>query len=58
MFVLQVGTAINVTHDRATQVGDMVRAAAEVTSVDGRRITFAVKAFDGTVRFCSCTVLS
>ena len=37
------------THDRATPVGGSVRAAAEVTAVEGRRIIFTVKAFDGKV---------
>jgi fluoroacetyl-CoA thioesterase len=50
MLFLQVGTAISVTHDRATPVGVSVRAAADVTSVEGRRVTFAVKAFDDSVR--------
>ena len=55
MLLLQVGTAISVTHDRATQVGVTVRAAAEVTSVEGRRISFVVKAFDDTVGFAAVT---
>ena len=45
-----VGTRLDVTHDAATPVGMKVRAQAEVTAVEGRRITFAVSAFDGRER--------
>ena len=41
-----VGTRLEVTHDAATPVGMRVWAEAEVTAVDGRRITLAVRAFD------------
>ena len=41
-----VGTAININHTAPTPVGMKVRASAMVTAIDGRRITFAVKAFD------------
>lgn len=41
-----VGTKLDVSHDAATPVGMAVRAEAEVTAVDGRRITFRVTAFD------------
>lgn len=41
-----VGTALNIEHISATPVGLEVRATAEVTAVDGKAITFAVKAFD------------
>jgi fluoroacetyl-CoA thioesterase len=41
-----VGTAINIRHLAATPVGHRVRGEAEVTSVDGRRIVFDVRAFD------------
>ena len=41
-----VGTRLNVSHDAATPVGMEVRAVAEVTAVDGRRITFRVTASD------------
>ncbi len=41
-----VGTHLDVSHDAATPVGMAVRAEAEVTAVDGRRITFRVTAFD------------
>ena len=41
-----VGTRLEITHDAATPVGSAVRAEAEVTAVDRRKITFAVRAFD------------
>lgn len=41
-----VGISLNVQHKAATPLGLGVRAEAEVTAVDGRRITFEVKAFD------------
>lgn len=41
-----VGTHLDISHDAATPVGMTVRAEAEVTAVDGRSITFAVRAFD------------
>ena len=42
-----VGIALDVQHKAATPVGMNVRAEAEVTAVDGRKIVFAVRAFDG-----------
>jgi fluoroacetyl-CoA thioesterase len=41
-----VGTAIDVRHLAATPVGHTVRADAEVTAVDGKRIKFSVSARD------------
>lgn len=41
-----VGTVVNVRHLAATPVGQTVTAEAEVTQVEGRRITFAVTARD------------
>ncbi len=41
-----VGTMLNIEHISATPVGMEVRAEAEVTAVNGKVITFAVKAFD------------
>jgi fluoroacetyl-CoA thioesterase len=41
-----VGTAIDVRHLAATPVGHTVRAEAEVTAVDGKRIEFKVSARD------------
>lgn len=41
-----VGTHVDVHHLKATPVGDTVTLTAEVTAVDGRRITFKVRAED------------
>jgi len=41
-----VGTALNIEHISATPVGVEVRAEATVTAVEGKVITFEVKAFD------------
>ena len=41
-----VGIALNIEHISATPVGLDVRAEAEVTAVEGKVITFSVKAFD------------
>ena len=41
-----VGTEVNVKHLAATPVGMNVRARAEVTAVDGRRVSFQVQAWD------------
>ena len=41
-----VGIELNIQHISATPVGLEVRAEAEVVAVDGKVITFEVKAFD------------
>ena len=41
-----VGIELNISHLSATPVGLEVRAAAEVTAVDGKIITFSVAAYD------------
>src|SRR5262245_29655349 len=41
-----VGTAVDVHHLAATPVGHVVTAQAEVTGVDGRRVTYHVSARD------------
>ena len=41
-----VGTALNIEHISATPVGLDVRAEATVTAVEGKVITFEIKAFD------------
>ena len=43
-----VGTMVNVKHLAATPLGATVTARAELTAVDGRRLTFKVSAHDGT----------
>jgi fluoroacetyl-CoA thioesterase len=41
-----VGTHVDVRHLKATPVGDTLTLSAEVTSVDGRRVQFRVRAED------------
>lgn len=41
-----VGTRLEVTHDAATPIGMRVWAEAEVTAVEGKKITLSVRAFD------------
>jgi fluoroacetyl-CoA thioesterase len=43
---MSVGVNLNVTHLAATPVGMRVTARAELTAVDGRRLTFKVEARD------------
>lgn len=42
-----VGAHIDVSHTRPTPLGGTVRATATLTCVEGRKLTFAVKAEDG-----------
>jgi fluoroacetyl-CoA thioesterase len=42
-----LGTVVNVNHTSATLVGQTVTVTAEITAVQGRRITFKVTAHDG-----------
>ena len=41
-----VGISININHNKPTPVGLPVRAEAVIVNIDGRKITFDVKAFD------------
>ena len=41
-----VGSRLDVTHDAATPIGMKVWAEAEVTAVEGRKLTFDVAAYD------------
>ena len=42
-----VGGHIESSHLRPSKIGDVVRAAAEVTKVDGKKIEFKVAAYSG-----------
>lgn len=41
-----VGTQINTSHIKASPIGATITASAQLTEVDGRKLTFAVKAWD------------
>lgn len=43
-----VGTALNVKHVAATPVGMRVRCESELIQVEGRALTFSVKAYDAS----------
>jgi len=43
---MSVGTNLNISHLAATPVGMRVTARAELTAVEGRRLTFKVEAHD------------
>lgn len=42
-----VGTWLEIAHLAATAVGGQVKAEAELVAVEGRKLTFAVVAYDG-----------
>ena len=42
-----LGISVNVTHLAATLPGQTVTATAEITAVEGRKVTFRVSAHDG-----------
>ena len=46
-----VGTQMNTSHIEASPLGATITASAELTEVEGRKLTFAVKAWDekGTI---------
>ena len=41
-----VGTAINITHDKASGLGELIKESATLKAVDGRKLTFDVIATD------------
>lgn len=41
-----VGTLVSVSHDRASAIGEVITAKARITESSGRKITFAVEAFN------------
>ena len=41
-----VGISLNITHDRATKMGDTVTATATLTAVEGRKLTYSVEGSD------------
>ena len=49
-----VGISLNAKHLAATPVGMDVRACAELTEVDGRRLVFKIEAFDSKEKIGEC----
>lgn len=49
-----VGTWLEVSHLAATPVGAEVRAEAELTAIEGRRLTFTVVAHDNRNKIGEC----
>ena len=43
---ISLGTAMNIRHVAATPVGGRIRLQAVVTEIEGRRVSFAVTAYD------------
>jgi len=43
-----VGTLMNATHDRPSPVGATITATATLTEIDGRKLTFAIEAYDNS----------
>ena len=41
-----VGTQMNTSHIKASPIGATITASAELTEVEGRKLTFVVKAWD------------
>lgn len=52
-----VGSRVELDHLAATPVGGTVQIRAEITEVDGRRVTFAVQADDGAGTAATATVV-
>ena len=49
-----VGTWLEVSHLAATPIGLEVRAEAELTAIEGRKLTFTVVAFDNRDKISEC----
>lgn len=45
-----VGISLGISHDSPSPIGAAITATATVTQVDGKKITFAIEASDGTRR--------
>ena len=42
-----VGTAISTSHLKASKVGNTISAIAELTAIEGRKLSFKIEAYDG-----------
>lgn len=41
-----VGTSLNICHDRASSIGQKIKASAKLVKVEGRKLTFEISAED------------
>lgn len=41
-----VGISLNISHNAATLIGRDIRAESELTAIEGRKLTFNLKAYD------------
>lgn len=49
-----VGSTLTMTHLAPTPIGVMVKVAARLTRIDGRRLTFQIEAFDEVEKIAEC----
>ena len=49
-----VGSVVNMKHLAATPIGFMVRVAAHLKQIDGRRLVFWIEAFDEVEKIAEC----
>ncbi len=49
-----VGSVVNMKHLAATPIGLMVRVAAHLKQIDGRRLVFWIEAFDEVEKIAEC----
>ncbi|MCI0483983.1 MAG: thioesterase family protein [candidate division NC10 bacterium] len=53
--MITLGTRIDLKHLVATPIGMMVRVTATLKEVDGRKLVFAVEAYDEKEKISECT---
>lgn len=53
--MITLGTRIDLKHLVATPIGMMVRVTATLKEVDGRKLVFAVEAYDEREKISECT---
>lgn len=49
-----VGSVMKMKHLKPTPIGLMVKVAAKLTQIDGRRLTFWIEAFDEVEKIAEC----
>ncbi len=53
--MITLGTRIDLKHLVATPIGMMVRVTATLKEIDGRKLSFAVEAYDEREKISECT---